>query len=106
MRAVFAVLAMNLALTPAFADEAEEMFFATEMGQVVSAAEVCGYNVNTEALKSIMAGKVAELGSSAKMAYYVNAENYPDQLAAMSQTARSASCALQEALARKHGLLP
>ena len=99
------VLSAAASATPSLEQQAAEMMLSVEAGQLVSAADTCGYELDGEALKTFMGNTIAGLHDGARFNYYAVTTNFPDELGAMSETTRAASCALQQSLARKHGLL-
>lgn len=85
--------------------DAEDMVRSVEFAQIISSADLCGYSLDPEKLAQFMQTKVAALGEFARFNYYAVTTNYPDELASMSSTVKAAKCAMQEELAKQHGLL-
>lgn len=101
---VLTILAVTSGTLP-IEQQAAELTLSVEAGQVVSAADTCGYKLDTSALKAFMTGTIAALHDAARFNYYAVTTAFPTELEGMSSTAKTASCALQEELARRHGLL-
>ncbi|TAA61869.1 hypothetical protein [Shinella sp. JR1-6] len=99
------ILLVSASATVYLEQQADEMMLSVEAGQLVSAADICGFKLDAEALKAFMSGKIADLHDTARFNYYAVTTNFPSELEAMTETAKLASCALQETLAKKHGLV-
>lgn len=98
------VLASAIALT--IEQQAVEIMQSVEFAQIVSAADVCGYQIDDAALETFMSDRVAALHDQARFNYYAVTTTFPDELKEMTDTARKASCALQATIAKRHGLTP
>ena len=90
----------------ASSDWAEEMLVATELGQIIGGAEVCGHALNVPKVVELMEAKVAAMDASARMNFGNWRGLQGDQLRQMSEIERTAQCALQAAMAGKYGLMP
>lgn len=86
-------------------DQAAELMLSAEAAQVISSADTCGFKIESQALSEFMSGTIASLHDAARFNYYAVTTTFPSELEAMSPTAKAASCALQESLGRKHGLV-
>ena len=90
---------------PSWADEADDIFFANEAGQIVGSAEPCGFKLEPGKLKSFTETRIVNLAQMARMNFTASTSIQGNSIAEMSETEKVAHCALNRALAEKYELL-
>lgn len=79
---------------------------ANEVGQIIGAADLCGYKLDDAKTAKFMETTVANLDDPSRM-HFNNVRSLQGQVfKEMSETEKKAQCALQAKLAQKYGLTP
>jgi len=101
----FALVLMGAA-TPALAINNQDFMTANEVGQIIGAADLCGYKLDDAKTAAFMENTVANLDDGSRM-HFNNVRSVQGQVFKdMSSTEKKAQCALQAKLAQKYGLIP
>ena len=81
------------------------MIEAREISQVVRTADLCGYDLDEDRVGAFVSDRVAAMGPTARQVFQTSGRAHRSRLERMSAVERTASCALQERVARDFGLL-
>ncbi len=84
----------------------KDFMTANEVGQIIGAADLCGYKLDDVKTATFMETTVANLDDASPM-HFNNVRSLQGQMySTMSATEKKAQCALQAKLAQKYGLTP
>ncbi|TBZ81422.1 MULTISPECIES: hypothetical protein [Rhizobium] len=107
MRVALAMTVMFLAsVASAHAINNKDFMTANEVGQIIGAADLCGYKLDDAKTAAFMENTVANLDEGSRM-HFSNVRSVQGHVfKGMTETERKAQCALQAKLAQKYGLTP
>lgn len=91
--------------TPSLSDQFSDPIKAREIGQIISTAGVCGYELDKEKVSAFMK-TVADMDEASRAMFQTGGGAQKIRMERMDDIEKIAACALQEKMAAKYGLTP
>ena len=106
MARIITALVVSLLLTGwASADELSDSLKAREISQMISASELCGYQVDMQRVRQFAEEELANMDDLARITFQTAGRAMKTKLQEMNEVERVGTCGLLKGLGRRYKLL-